>query len=262
MSHYDPPAYWERLLGRGADLRGVGFPDLALTFNRWQYRARSASVRAVVPELAGARVLDVGSGTGYWIALWRALGAAEVCGIDLTVAAVERLRAAFPDVRFERADVSEGVPVSGPFDVISAMDVLLHITDDERYGRALANLRGAARPGTRLVLLEPVALGRPVPFVPGSHSRARAVGPVGDALARSGWTLRSVRPATWLLNSPIELDPPRLYRWLTLYWRVVSRPARPELLAEVAGAIAYPLDRLLCRTGWGPSSKVVVAEAR
>jgi SAM-dependent methyltransferase len=207
-------------------------------------------------------VLDVGAGTGFWVGVWRGLGAREVCGVDLTEASVARLRERFPAGRFERADVSEAVPVEGPFDVVSAMDVLLHITDEARYARALANLRGVARRGGRLVMLEPVALGRPVGFVPGSHSRARGVGAVREALAGAGWALRTVRPATWLLNSPIEVEPPRLYGLLGLYWRAVSRAARHEAAGEVAGALVYPLDRLLCRTGWGPSSKVVVAEAR
>lgn len=89
MHQYDPDAYWRSLLSGSFNLQGVSWPNLSTGFLRWQYRARREAIRRVVPSAAGMRVLDVGPGTGYWVALWHGLGAATVAGFDLTETSVE-----------------------------------------------------------------------------------------------------------------------------------------------------------------------------
>ncbi len=86
-------------------------------------------------------MLDVGSGTGFYVGLWREAGAASIRGSDVSPTAVARLRTrAFPAIRIDRFDLSgaaEDLP-DGPFDLVSAFDVLFHLIDDAAYGRALA----------------------------------------------------------------------------------------------------------------------------
>ena len=262
QQEYDPRGYWAALLDRSFNLQGVGWPDLSLAFNRWQYRARRASICRLVSETRGLRVLDVGSGTGYWVALWQLLGATELCGVDLTATSVEHLQAHFRSFQFACADICEHIPFEGPFDLISAIDVLLHITENERYQQALANLRQVSRPGTRLILLEPLSQGPVLPFVEGQSSRARRLSDVRRALTCTGWTTRAVQPANWLYSNVVETSPALLYRALNVYWSRLTPLVRHEVAGQAIGAMLYPVDRLLCRLPWGPTSKVVLAEAR
>ena len=259
---YDPDRYWREALGESFDLRGVGLIDRSLAFNRWGYRARRAAAAALAPDVGGRRVLDVGSGTGHWVAYWHARGAASVAGMDLTELSVSRLREAFPGDRFACADVAERVPLEGPFDLISAMDVLLHVTVDDRYRRALANLRGVAGPGGRLLLLEPLTAGPPRPMAPGSHSRTRSLDDVRGHLAAAGWRLTATRSVTWFMSNPVEVRPWPLYAALSASWAAIRPLIRTEAGGQVCGALLYPLDQLLCRLlAWGPSAKVALAEA-
>jgi SAM-dependent methyltransferase len=260
--HYDADSYWESLLSTSFDLQGASWPDLSTGFLRWQYRAREAAIRRGMPSVAGKRVLDVGPGTGYWVAVWHRLGAASVAGFDLTAASVDHLTAKFPGDHFYQGDISAAVPTGGPYDVISAVDVLLHITDNDLYAAALANMRHAARPGTRLVLLEPLSSGPLAPFEAGPSSRARPIAMVRPLLTQAGWRIRAIHPALWLLTSPIETQPALLSFALNWYWAHLRRAARHERLGAAAGATLYPLDRLLCRLPWGPTSRVLLAEAR
>lgn len=258
----DARLYWQSLLTSSFTLRGVGLPELSLAFNGWQYRAKRAAVRNVVASVEGMHVLDVGCGTGHWVAFWHSLGARAVSGIDLTQISVDRLRQSFPGDRFETADVTESIPFQGPFDLISGMDVLHHLTSDESYGRALSNLRRVAPAGGRMLLIEPVTFGASRSFLAGTISKARPLTTVREALGAAGWKLVDVRPALWLLNAPVEVHPRVLFVYLDLFWRVLARLVRAELAGQVLGSLIYPLDRLLCNLGWGPTSKVVSSVAR
>ena len=151
---YDPRDHWSRLHARG-DLSSVGQSGLPADLNTWLYRALERRVRWFVRRhraLDGvSSAFDVGAGTGYWVRVWHALGAERVDGCDLVPAAVERLEAEFGarGDRFVAADIGApdaGLP-AGPYDLVSVMNVLLHLTDDEAFGRGPRQHRGAGRPG-------------------------------------------------------------------------------------------------------------------
>ena len=258
---YEPALYWKELLSSSFNLTGVGLVGKSHSFNSWGYRARRSAARSLVADAFKLCVLDVGSGTGHWVAFWHTLGAARVAGIDLTAVSVRNLRERFPDDRFEEADITKSVPIEGPFELISAMDVLLHVVDEAGFNSALANLRGVAAPGSRLLILEPLTFGLPRPMAPGAHSRTRSLADVTLALERSGWRLEKVRPATWLLSNPVEIHPRAGFIGFQLIWSLVSLAARWEPTGQLVGALLYPIDRMLCRLPWGPSSKVALAVA-
>jgi len=258
---YEPNQYWNQLLGQSFDLTGVGLVGKSHAFNSWGYRARRSAALGLVPDASDQQVLDVGSGTGHWVAFWHSLGARGVTGLDLTPVSVGKLRQTFPDDRFVQADVTQGVPTGGPFGLISAMDVLLHVVDDAGYRKAFQNLREVAQPGTRLLILEPLTYGAPRAMIPGSHSRTRSLAELRSALKESGWSLQKVRPATWLLSNPIEIQPRFAFLGLNALWSAISVAARWEVSGQMVGAVLYPLDRMLCLLPWGPSSKVALAVA-
>ena len=258
---YEPNHYWNQLLGRSFDLTGVGLVGKSHAFNAWGYRARRSAALSMVRDASDQQVLDVGSGTGHWIAFWHSLGARGVTGLDLTPVSVSRLKERFPDDQFVEADITRGVPSAGPYELISAMDVLLHVVDDAGYGKAFKNLRQVAEPGTRLLILEPLTYGAPRAMVPGSHSRTRSLSELQTTLAENGWRLEKVRPATWLLSNPVEVQPGFAFVGLQVLWSATSLAARWEVTGQLVGAALYPLDRLLCRLPWGPSSKVALAVA-
>jgi SAM-dependent methyltransferase len=262
MSHYDAPDYWRNLLTSSCNLQGVSWPGFATAFLQWQYRARRAAVLRVAPPVAGKRVLDIGPGTGYWVSLWHELGAASVVGMDITAASVGHLTEQFPQDRFYQGDIATTIPPDGPYDLISAIDVLLHITDDAAYDRALQHLRQAANPGAALLLIEPLSAGQPRYARPGASSRVRSLAMVRALLNRHGWQVRTVQPALWLLNNPIETEPRALMYVLNWLWHQVQRGARHGRVAGLAGTALYPFDRLLCRLSWGPTSRIVLAVAQ
>ena len=73
-------------------------------------------------------------------------------GVDIAEVAIEKLSRMYPEYTFYRMDIGNRVHEleKATFDVVSAMDVLFHIVDDNKYENALRNIYGLLRPGGTL----------------------------------------------------------------------------------------------------------------
>ncbi len=265
---YDPRDHWSRLHERG-DLSSVGQSGLPADLNSWLYRALERRVRWFVRRhhaLDGATsVFDVGAGTGYWVRVWHALGVARVDGCDLVTAAVTRLENEFGarGDRFVASDigaVEAGLPAER-YGLVSVMNVLLHLTDDEAFGQALANVASLVAPGGRLLLVEPILLDpsyqRPVTAT--QTSRARPLAAYRDPLLAAGLELVELRGALAMANNPIEAGSRTAYDRYVRWWRWVARRVKttPGSIRWI-GPLMLVLDRLMLATGAAPSSKIVL----
>jgi SAM-dependent methyltransferase len=88
---------------------------------------RSAAV--LVPLVAGLvqprSVLDVGCGTGAWLAAFAAAGATEVVGVDGDYVPRERLK--IPPASFLPRDLAEPLDLGRRFDLVMSLEVAEHI---------------------------------------------------------------------------------------------------------------------------------------
>lgn len=97
-----------------------------------------------------ARCLDVGAGNGS-VSAWLADQVAQqgqVVAVDLDTQHL----AEYPGVRVLRHDILDGAPAGGPYDLIFARGVLVHLPTREEV---LCTLADALAPGGWLVLAEP-----------------------------------------------------------------------------------------------------------
>jgi SAM-dependent methyltransferase len=268
---YRPPDYWAELHDAAEDLGIVGYPTLPLVFNRHVYANAARGVLCGLDK-AGASVrergvLDVGSGTGFWVELWRREHAASVSGSDLVPAAVERLRERFPDCEFAPADIGEQAPFPGKrFDVVSIMSVLHHIVDEQRFERALVNLASQLAPDGHLVVLDPLVIrGRWMP--PGSesaHNVVRTRGQWDEAAAGAGLRIAAVIPTASFLSDPVDAGSRPAFAAHRFFWRGLTGAlrGRDRLAAAVVPPLAA-LDRAIAsRLHSGPSAKLIVLERR
>lgn len=266
---YVPSSYWESLLGTHFDESGVAYPELSASFNRAIYAAQIGAVsralgdHSVEPE----SVLDIGPGIGIWIRFWNSRGVARIHGVDLTNTAVSQLRVRFPEHTFRQEDIStQGALAVEPVDAVSAMSVLLHITDESAFRRAMSNLAGAVRPGGWAVLLEPAVVHRwwGPPFGPSANSRARTIEQWDSAFTAVGFDLIDVRTVTVLLANPCDTRTSLGWKVASFYWRAVRKVVgKQERVGAVAGRVLLGLDyvaRRLVRTG--PSTKLLLARRR
>ena len=256
---FDARTYWETHHARGMTLDTVGWTGLGRAFNGWMYAVRRHVFKRVVPRAiaitADARVLDVGSGTGFYLRLWRELGVRRIEGSDMSERAVDALRAANPEVTVHVLDIGGETPAlpAGGYDVVSAMDMLFHIVDDAAYRRAIANLAALVRPGGHVVLTENLLDGR-VEKAPAQTSRSEEeiLGLLGEA----GLEPVTCAPDFVLLNGPVDSTNRWLHGWWNLLTRVVSFH---EVLGWTLGAVLMPVELIAVRiVRRGPSTKLLV----
>jgi SAM-dependent methyltransferase len=94
------------------------------------------SAAVVVPKLLAlapvASVVDVGCGTGGWIAAFLAAGIADTLGVDGPWVAEDQLR--IPPAHFRRADLSQPLHFDRRFDLALALEVAEHLPPERAEG--------------------------------------------------------------------------------------------------------------------------------
>ena len=102
-----------------------------------------AALRAMLPPMAGRRVVDLGCGYGWFCRWARAAGAAAVLGLDLSERMLAKARADTDDpaIRYQRADLDRLELPEAAFDLAYSSLALHYVEDFDRLvgvvGRAL-----------------------------------------------------------------------------------------------------------------------------
>jgi SAM-dependent methyltransferase len=262
---FHPAEYWERRLAADFTLSGVGFRRLGPSYNRWAYRVRRARFMDMVRTHVSSpgAVLDVGSGTGFYVACWEEMGAAAITGLDLTRTAVQALQRRYSQHRFVNADIGTNLAdlvcaglQPAAFDTVSAMDVLFHLVDDEAYARALANVRSLLRPGGLFVCSEMLVHGQPRHA---KHCAFRTLPAIEQMLAGAGLELVDRRPLFVLMNDPVDARHGALR---ALWYAAAAVVGTSDRLGEFVGRRLYPWELLLTRSRReSPTTELVVCRA-
>ena len=269
---FDPRDYWERRLMAHPDIPGVGYLGRSLLFVEQQYRSRMRQVELALrsnglTNLAERSVLDIGSGTGIWMNFWHQHGASRVAGLDCAQPSIDRLRTEYPDDLIVQCDVSV-VPLPLPdtmrFDVISAFDVLLHIVDPEGLRRTIANLAYHCLPGGWLIISDPIVQGKG--YVPvrsyAIHNKVRLLAEYREVLEEHGFIIESIRPATVLLNNPLEASNRMAFLALSAWWKATELWGHFNMLVNLLGSSMIKADQVACRACsnvYSPCPKIILA---
>jgi SAM-dependent methyltransferase len=108
------------------------------------------ALRAMLPDVRGLRIVDLGCGFGWFCRWARENGASEVLGIDLSEMMLARARSATPDVAitYLQADLATLELPAGSFD-LAYSSLAIHYIED--VARLFAEVRAALVPGGHFV---------------------------------------------------------------------------------------------------------------
>lgn len=83
-------------------------------YNSYLYCAKVRTLLRAIKDyqvqIENSEVLDVGSGTGFWIQWYIQAGASHVTGIEISQEAVEKLTREFPQAEFHALDICRPLP--------------------------------------------------------------------------------------------------------------------------------------------------------
>jgi SAM-dependent methyltransferase len=156
---YSPKDYWSGVADSGAhDATGyapVLHPDAPEWFNalidRLQERAWKRGLAWASPA-PGARVLDVGCGTGRWLRRYAELGL-NAFGVDATPGMLRRAQEVGTKSPVVAAPAQHLPFENETFDLVSAVTVVQHVPAPAQ-SRVLREMARVLRPGGHLMLLE------------------------------------------------------------------------------------------------------------
>ena len=182
----DPQRYWdERHRRHAGSLEGVGCIGAGADANVVSYDAKWAHVGAMLerfPPDAFPELLDAGCGNGFFTA--RALRAGyRVTGVDFAPAAVKQAAEAAPGAQFVVSSLDRFDP-GRRFPIVMCIDVLFHVTDDDRWAASVDNLARLVADDGVLVIQEHF---EDTPASGVEHVRRRTLAQYRDQLA--GWEL-------------------------------------------------------------------------
>jgi SAM-dependent methyltransferase len=227
---FDAKQYWEERLSRQFDLAGTGTLGFSRPYIRLLYRLKERAVLQSIKtnklSVTGRSVLDIGSGTGFFVDFYSRFNPAFIVGLDITQVSVDRLNHQYPNHRFVQADIGEPIHLQTGFDIINAQDVFYHIVDDRKFDQAMENMVQLSHPGTILFFSE-VFESKTLAAAP--HVKFRSSTVYQEALRRRGFRILEVRPIYCLMNLP---------------W-----PSVPVSVLNVAAPLLYVADRALLRLG-------------
>jgi len=157
MFSYKPKTFWNELLTNSFDLRGVGHYRMSNEENLKMYEEKKAIIAAEMKKSGvnvtkDTAIIEIGMGVGYWTDYFHSLGAENYTGNDIAEIAVTELSKKYPQYSFIQGDISEVKLPENKFDLGVMIDVTQHITDDDRFNKAMDNLWKSLKSGALLMI--------------------------------------------------------------------------------------------------------------
>lgn len=253
--------YWDERLRKHWSLAGVGYLGYGPHYNRWLYKLRAhlfaKHVAALCEPARDVDVIDIGSGTGFYVDLWLACGVRAVTASDISPFAVEQLRTTHHGLNVRLFDVGEerAAPETADqqFDIVSAFDVLFHIVDDRKYQQALSNISKLCSTGGYFVFSENLPRHRTIRT---EQQANRRLDTVLKLLEANGFQLVRRIPLFVLMNTPVDTR----RKWPLFAWRLLMAPVRlVPRLGAVYGPLLFWIDRWLTGVvSEGPSTELII----
>lgn len=218
---YDQPAFFE------------GYSQLPRSVEGLAAAPEWPALKALLPDLAGRKVLDLGCGFGWFCRAARAIGAAEVHGVDVSENMLAKARQATTDgaISYAREDLEQITLPTAAFDLVYSSLTLHYL---EMLERLMAEVSRALVPGGRLVF--------------------SAEHPIYTAPSAPGWTVDAAGRKVWPVDGYLA-EGPRITDWLAK--GVIKQHRTIGTYLNLLIGLGFTLTHV---EEWGPTSAQIAAQ--
>jgi 2-polyprenyl-3-methyl-5-hydroxy-6-metoxy-1,4-benzoquinol methylase len=244
MSDFNPQSYWETRLEKSFNLHGVGDIGLGVNYNNALYNVRKYAFHKLMQRMkidfSNKKVMDIGSGTGFYIERWKELKVKSIKGTDITNVVVNNLSKQFPEASFSQLDIGEKLESPEPtYDFISAFDVLFHIVDDKRFEQAISNIHGLLNENGCFVISDNFIHGETKRL---EHQVSRSYDYMTKTIENTGFEHVKTIPMFVLMNDPVDTKNRVIKK---IFWLIVKNVRKGETRSKLVGSIFVPIEKML-----------------
>ncbi|MBN1602594.1 MAG: class I SAM-dependent methyltransferase [Chitinispirillaceae bacterium] len=141
---YDAKKYWhDRFNKYGDAIQGPGNEALTEEENWKMYEeAKEVFINLCRKEQINfetSSFCEIGLGNGFYTKILKDLGVTKYKGFDISDVLIPRMRERFPGYSFEENDIGSE-ELTGHYDVITLIDVIQHIVNEDKCNFALSNI--------------------------------------------------------------------------------------------------------------------------
>jgi SAM-dependent methyltransferase len=217
---YDNPAFFEGYSRLGRSTKGL------------TGAAEWPALQALMPEMRGLRIVDLGCGFGWFCRWAREQGAQQVLGLDVSEKMLAQAKAetSDPAIAYARADLEKLELPDASFD-LAYSSLALHYIDD--LAGLLTTVHRALVPGGRLI--------------------ASIEHPIYSAPAHPGWSVDAEGRKTWPVDG-YSVEGPRTTDWLAK--GVVKQHRKIGTYVNLMIRLGFTIRHL---EEWGPTDAQIAA---
>jgi SAM-dependent methyltransferase len=210
----------------------AGYSRLGRSVDGLDGAAEWPALRAMLPELPGLKVLDLGCGFGWFCRWVRTQGAASVQGIDISERMLARARASTQDpaITYMRADLESLELRPGSFDLVYSSLAFHYLVGLERL---MSELHQSLVPGGKLVF--------------------SAEHPIYTAPADPRWSVDGAGRKSWPVNGYLR-EGTRSIDWLTQ--GVIKQHRTLATYINMLPRLGFTLSRI---EEWRPTDEQIAA---
>lgn len=241
---FDAKNYWNERLKTNYNLNGVGDISLTLNYNKWSYAVTCSILKKLFKKYVtidgNKNVLDIGSGTGFVIKIWKEFGV-NISGIDISETAIINLRKQFPGSQFFECDVgSDDLPFNDNyFSACTAASVLYHIVDDEFLANAIRSIHRVLKKDGIFIFSDNFPHRNNMKII---HQNCRTLEVYESILKRNSFKIIDRVPNYVLFNDPVDANS----KYYTYFWSMITRLAKKwKGFDSIIWPLLYPIEIFL-----------------
>lgn len=207
--NFDYKDYWNKRLDENFNIEGVGYLGLGTNYNTQLYKIRREVLERILyldgKNSSQLDVLEFGPGIGIFTDFFNKKGVARYSAIDITEKSIKELEKKFPNYNFIKGDISAPSRLfNNSYDLIFAADVLLHLTDEQKYYDVIKNISQSLKSDGIAILYDPISfIGKKSE---NKHVVIRDITYVETLLSSVGLEIKGYIPTSFFTNHPFDLD--------------------------------------------------------
>ncbi|MCY6353971.1 methyltransferase domain-containing protein [Clostridium sp. ZS2-4] len=161
---FNHKSYWNNRYNVKFNSETSGSFGLGEIYNNYLYKSKLDVIKYLINNLFGdlklKNILELGPGTGMFTDYFYNNKINSYLGIDISDIAANNLSRRFNNFNFKVGDISNTLdyPNDGKYDMIFAANVLLHLTDKDKFEKTIHNISNSLDKDGYFINIEPITL--------------------------------------------------------------------------------------------------------